>query len=68
MPHHQTLCQSEEDMTGYLQQVLDDCDGNAARAAAIIKVPTSTFYDMIKKYKLDVKKPAKDKDGFARDA
>jgi DNA-binding NtrC family response regulator len=36
----------------YFERVLKDCDGNAAAAASVMQIPTSTFYGLMKKYKI----------------
>jgi DNA-binding NtrC family response regulator len=45
----------DDDLRDYLEWVLKMCDGNAASAAGVLRLPTSTFYDLLKKF--DLRKP-----------
>jgi DNA-binding NtrC family response regulator len=42
----------DDEIRAFLERILNDCDGNAAAAASVMQIPTSTFYGLIKKYNL----------------
>jgi DNA-binding NtrC family response regulator len=53
----------DDDMRAFLERILNDCDGNAAAAASLMQIPTSTFYGLMKKYNITRQKEVGVSDG-----